>query len=103
MLLIIGRIRRRSAMLTLARFVEDEDEIDLLAYRLAMLGEAASKLSSALRERHPQIPWRQMVGLRNIVSHEYMRVTPARIWQTAQQDLEPVEALCRVELGRQDQ
>lgn len=39
--------------------------------RLTIIGEATKRLSSELRERHPEIPWKQMAGLRDIVVHEY--------------------------------
>lgn len=99
-LVLIARARKRIAALTIERFVEDDDEIDLLAYRLAMLGETASKLSPELRARYPHIPWKQMYGLRNMIAHEYMRVTPTRIWHTATVELEAIEAVCRTELAR---
>lgn len=92
-LVLIARARKRIAALTIERFVE-------LAYRLAMLGETASKLSPELRARYPHIPWKQMYGLRNMIAHEYMRVTPTRIWHTATVELEAIEAVCRTELAR---
>lgn len=102
-LLLIERIRTRLAKVNMQTFVEDPDEIDLLSYRLSMIGEYAGKLSEALRGRHPDIPWRLMSGLRNIVAHEYMRVTPSRIWQTAINDLDDLEALCRAEIQNSKQ
>ncbi|MCH4150704.1 MAG: DUF86 domain-containing protein [Sphingobium sp.] len=99
-LLLIQRIRTRLEKMTLAVFVEEPDDIDLLAYRLSMVGEYAGKLSSTLRARHPEIPWSRMSGLRNIVAHEYLRVTPARLWETAQNEMEPIATMCRTELER---
>ncbi len=99
-LLLIQRIRTRLEKSSLAIFVEDPDDIDLLAYRLSMVGEYAGKLSQSLQARHPYIPWSRMSGLRNIVAHEYMRVTPARLWETAQTELELIAAMCRSELER---
>ncbi len=97
-LTLIERIKVRLAKTTLAQFVEDDDDMDLRAFRLSMIGEYAQKLSATLRERHPGIPWKLMIGLRNIVVHEYRRVTPGRIWETAHHDLDALESLCRSEL-----
>jgi uncharacterized protein with HEPN domain len=41
------------------------------------------------------MPWIAMIGLRNIVAHEYARVDPGRIWTTATDDLAALEKLCR--------
>jgi uncharacterized protein with HEPN domain len=48
--------------------IKDQDAIIL---RLIVIGEAAKRLSPELRDNHPEIPWRQMAGLRDIVVHEY--------------------------------
>ncbi len=42
--------------------------------QLEILGEAARRVSSHFREAHPELPWREIVGLRNIISHEYDKV-----------------------------
>lgn len=39
---------------------------------LEILGEAARRVSSGLRDEHAEIPWKEIVGLRNVISHEYM-------------------------------
>jgi len=102
-LLLITRIKMRLGKTGLEAFVEDPDDVDLLAYRLAMIREYAGKLSDSLRARHPHIPWQRMTGLRNIVAHEYLRVSPARLWQTAQNELEEIAVMCRNESGRYNQ
>jgi uncharacterized protein with HEPN domain len=48
--------------------IKDQDAIIL---RFIIIGEATKRLSPELRDRHPQIPWRQMAGLRDVVVHEY--------------------------------
>jgi uncharacterized protein with HEPN domain len=42
-------------------------------------------VSPAFKEAHPQLPWRQMVGLRNMLAHEYGEVQHERVWQIATQ------------------
>jgi uncharacterized protein with HEPN domain len=54
---------------------------------LMIVGEAAGRISGATREAHPEIPWRQIVGLRNILVHEYGQVAVERVWALAQEDL----------------
>ena len=72
------------------------DRIRMLALERSMelIGEAARRVSRDSRETHPQIPWREMIGLRNILAHEYGRVDHARLYATAIKDLrELIKAL----------
>ncbi len=48
--------------------------------QLEILGEAARRVSEAFKKTHPEIPWRQIVGLRNILAHEYGDINQQRIW-----------------------
>jgi uncharacterized protein with HEPN domain len=51
--------------------------------KLEIIGEAARRLSEATREAHPQIPWRAIVGQRNVLAHEYDEVLDEAIWAIA--------------------
>lgn len=100
----LADLRRRMASAEFAMFLADRDEQALTAFRLSILGEQANKLSPALRERHPTIPWNDMVAFRNIVSHEYHRVDPVLVWE-AVLALDPIETMVEVEfsaLGREE-
>ena len=46
------------------------------------LGEAAARVSDEIKDTHPEIPWREMVGMRNVLTHEYFRVKPAVLFET---------------------
>ena len=54
---------------------------------LEIIGEAASQLSPALRDRHPEIPWNQIVGMRNRLVHAYFDVDDQQIWKSLSEDL----------------
>lgn len=60
---------------------------DAVLYQLAVLGEAAKRLSGAARKRHPGIPWRQIVGFGTRIMHAYDGLSPRIIWQTIKQEL----------------
>lgn len=49
--------------------------------QLEILGEAAKRISAGFKESHPEIPWRQIVGLRNMLAHEYGDIKDNRVWQ----------------------
>jgi len=48
---------------------------------LEILGEAARRVSSRFRDEHAEIPWKEMVGLRNVISHEYDKVNYPEIYR----------------------
>lgn len=85
---IRGVIRGRS------REAFEGDEIRQLAllHLIQLLGEAASRISAEFRDRHPEFPWGQMVGMRNRIVHGYDAVDPDIVWRVATDDLEPVLA-----------
>lgn len=51
---------------------------DAVLYNLVVIGEAAARIGEEARARAPEIPWASIVGLRNLVTHEYFRVDPRR-------------------------
>ena len=66
----------------------DKELIRLAVERkLEILGEAARRVSSRLREAHAEIPWQQIVGLRNVISHEYNKVNYALIYRVARKEI----------------
>jgi uncharacterized protein with HEPN domain len=54
---------------------------------IAIIGEAASRLPSELRNANPGIPWRQIIDMRNIVIHAYHGINWHRVFETAQRDV----------------
>ena len=62
-----------------------------------IVGEAAVRVSDHVRARHPEIPWRAIVGMRNHLTHAYYDVDLDILWQTVKEDLPPlIQALERV-------
>lgn len=62
-----------------------------VAYHLQMIGEAANALSADLQARSSDVPWARIIGLRNLLVHEYFRIDPQILWDVTQQDLQPLE------------
>lgn len=54
---------------------------------LELIGEAARRVSVLCRERHPEIPWRNIIGQRNILAHDYGQIDHDRLYKTATQDI----------------
>lgn len=55
--------------------------------RLTEVGEAAARVSAELRQRHPAIPWSEIVGFRNIAVHQYFAVDWMLVWGLASREL----------------
>jgi len=63
---------------------------------LEIIGEAARRVSERLREEHPEIPWRDLVGLRNVISHEYDKVNYEEVYGIVRERVP--ELVARLEL-----
>ena len=94
---LAGLIEERLDDMSCETFLADRHEIDLAAYRLAMIGETANKLSAALKPHHPQIEWAAIYGMRNIIAHDYGRVDGRRLWGAVAESLPLLVAVCRAE------
>jgi len=66
---------------------EDRPLQHLITRNFQILGEAASRISEDYRAAHPEIPWREMIDLRNRLVHAYFDVNLDIVWSTVQQDL----------------
>ena len=60
---------------------------DAVIRQVGIVGEAASKLSVAFRATRPMIPWPQIIGMRNIVVHQYWEVRLLTVWEVATEDI----------------
>jgi uncharacterized protein with HEPN domain len=56
-------------------------------HHLQVIGEAARSVSQSLKDRHPEVPWPQIVALRNILVHEYFGLNMRQVWTMTQKDL----------------
>ena len=68
-------------------FFEDRMMRDAVVRNLEVIGEAAKRLSQSLRDQSPEIPWRQISGLRDVVIHQYDYVDYNEVWNVVEDDL----------------
>lgn len=71
--------------------LDDELVQTWVVHNLEILGEAARGVSGHLRERHTGLPWREMVGMRNVLAHGYFGIDVERVWGTLERDLPKLE------------
>lgn len=60
---------------------------DAVIRQLEIIGEATKRPSQELRSLHPDVPWRRVAGLRDVLIHDYMGVRLAAVWIMTQVDL----------------
>jgi uncharacterized protein with HEPN domain len=68
-------------------FYRDIQCQDAVVRRLEIIGEAARRVSSETIAELPDLPWKKMIGMRNIMIHEYDDVDLAIVWDTVKNDL----------------
>ncbi len=86
----IEKIERYTAGIAYESFAADEMRLDAVLRNITVIGEAARHVPPEVRERHPHLPWEELRGIRNVVTHEYFRVSWPILWHTATQDLPPL-------------
>jgi uncharacterized protein with HEPN domain len=80
-------------------FEQDELIQVWVVHHLARLGEAVARLSPQLRRRH-KAPWKQIIGMRNILVHEYFRIDTDAVWVAVENHLPPLRARVRTILSQ---
>ena len=58
-----------------------------VVYNIMVIGEAANLLTKEFRDGHGEIPWRQIIDMRNVLIHGYYNTSPLFIWETYTNDL----------------
>jgi uncharacterized protein with HEPN domain len=76
-------------------FQQDRKTLDAVVRNLEIIGEAAGRLPDFLIATAPKIEWRKIVGLRNILIHEYFSVSIPVVWDVVQNKLGQLENACR--------
>ena len=76
--------------ITFDDFVNDIRIYYSVMKNLEVIGEAANMLTRHFRETHTEMPWRQIVSMRNVLVHGYAQVANADLWQTATNDIKPL-------------
>jgi len=76
-------------------FIGDELLQVWIVYHIQIIGEAANHISDSLRDQHPDVPWPDIVGMRNVLVHQYFGIDLVQIWDTVRIDLPILKAKIR--------
>ena len=80
MLVAAEKVLRYTQGVDLARFVDDEKTFDAVVRNLEIIGEAAKHIPAEVQARYPDVEWRSIAGLRDIVAHEYFGIDEDILW-----------------------
>ncbi len=86
----IGNIKKYSVK---GRRTFEEEELvqNWIIHHLQIIGEAAVKISDDFQEQHPDIPWPKIIGMRDILVHDYFRIDINAVWAVMENDIPQLE------------
>jgi len=72
-------------------FEQDELIQTWIVHHLQIIGEASRAIASALRDQYPAVPWTKIIGMRNILVHDYFGIDTDVVWSVVENDIEPLK------------
>lgn len=69
------------------KFLKDNKTQDAVLRKLEVIGEAVKNIPIEIKEKYPEISWRRIAGMRDIIIHEYFGINLERVWKTVEDDL----------------
>ena len=71
-------------------------------HNIQVIGEAAYKLTKEFCESHPEVDWRDIIGLRHILVHDYYRIDLKELWHIVKEEIPPLKRQLEVFLNNMD-
>jgi uncharacterized protein with HEPN domain len=76
----IERISRYTNEISKLELETKDEKLSAILYQITIIGEATKRLSQPFRQQHPEIPWREMAGMRDVIVHEYDQLDLDVVW-----------------------
>jgi uncharacterized protein with HEPN domain len=92
----INQIEEYTEYLTFEEFLEKRLVQDAVIRQLEIIGEATKNLSLNTTESYPQIPWKEIAGMRDKLIHVYFGVDLEEVWNTAKRDIPELKTVITV-------
>lgn len=87
----ISNIREFVVGMNYENFLRDKKTSLAVIRSLEIIGEAVKNIPESLRENYKEMPWQEIIGMRNKITHEYFGVDLDIVWQSIQEDLDSLE------------
>ena len=88
----IGEVQALVVGLTLEEVASDPVRLRAFERVMELVGECAKRVPAELREKYPDIPWRQIAGMRDVISHAYEDLAYEILWSATQKDFPSLKA-----------
>ena len=89
------RIREYTKKMTYEEFAQSKITVDAVVRNLEVIGEAARKLPPEIKKKSPEIEWRKIVAMRNVLTHEYFGVNTKIVWDVVQNKIDQIGIFCQ--------
>jgi uncharacterized protein with HEPN domain len=86
-LVALDSIQAFTAGFDVAGFQEDDKTLSAVIHKFEIIGEAAKGLPEVIRKQYPDVPWKEMAGMRDRLIHFYFGVDVPLVWETVQRRL----------------
>ena len=87
----IQKIEEYTHGFSFEQFENNTESQDAVIRRLEIIGEAVKNLQLEVKAAYPDIPWKQIAGMRDILIHEYTSVSLERVWKVITDNLQPLK------------
>jgi uncharacterized protein with HEPN domain len=84
------KVLRYTDSMEFEQFIADDRTFDAMIRNLQIIGEAVKNVPADVRDRHPEIEWRKIAGLRDILAHTYFQIENQIIWDVVQNKIHPL-------------
>lgn len=83
----IKKIEKYTKGMSFEKFIKDDKTIDAVMKNLENIGEAARNIPAEFKAKHSFIPWKEIIGMRNKITHEYFGVDVEILWEAIAKDI----------------